>query len=94
MEDGELVTTETGTPQGAVASPLLANIYLHYVFDLWADRWRKRHARGKIIIVRYADDIVMGFEHESPVFRNRAGKLNSLISVADLGWHVLFQRSP
>jgi RNA-directed DNA polymerase len=46
MEDGELVTTETGTPQGAVASPLLANIYLHYVFDLWADRWRKRHAHS------------------------------------------------
>jgi RNA-directed DNA polymerase len=56
MEEGKLVTTETGTPQGAVASPLLANIYLHYVFDLWADRWRKRHARGQIIIVRYADD--------------------------------------
>ena len=69
MEDGELVTTETGTPQGAVASPLLANIYLHYVFDLWADRWRKRHARGKIIIVRYADDIVMGFEHEGEARR-------------------------
>src|SRR5712671_7063510 len=69
MEDGELVTTETGTPQGAVASPLLANIYLHYVFDLWADRWRKRHARGKIIIVRYADDIVMGFEHEGEAKR-------------------------
>src|SRR6476620_1393533 len=69
MEDGELVTTETGTPQGAVASPLLANIYLHYVFDLWADRWRKRHARGQVIIVRYADDIVMGFEHEGEARR-------------------------
>jgi RNA-directed DNA polymerase len=69
MEDGELVTTETGTPQGAVASPLLANIYLHYVFDLWADRWRKRHARGQVIIVRYADDIVMGFEHEGEAKR-------------------------
>ena len=61
MEEGELVSAETGTPQGA---PLLANIYLHHVFDLWADRWRKRHARGQVIIVRYADDIVMGFEHE------------------------------
>jgi RNA-directed DNA polymerase len=60
MEEGDLVPTETGTPQGAVASPLLANIYLHYVFDLWADRWRKRHARGQVIMVRYADDIVMG----------------------------------
>src|SRR5208337_2215655 len=69
MEEGELVSTETGTPQGAVASPLLANIYLHYVFDLWADRWRKRHTRGQVIIVRYADDIVMGFEHEGEARR-------------------------
>ena len=69
MEEGKLVTTETGTPQGAVASPLLANIYLHYVFGLWADRWRKRHARGQIIIVRYADDIVMGFEYEGEARR-------------------------
>src|SRR5271167_4604844 len=69
MEDGELVSTETGTPQGAVASPLLANIYLHYVFDLWADRWRKRHTRSQVIIVRYADDIVMGFEHEGEARR-------------------------
>ena len=60
MEEGKLVSAEAGTPQGAVASPLLANIYLHYVFDLWADRWRKRHARGQVIIVRYADDIVIG----------------------------------
>ena len=52
-----------------VASPLLANIYLHYVFDLWADQWRKRRARGQIIIVRYADDIVMGFEHEGEARR-------------------------
>ena len=58
MEEGELVPSEAGTPQGAVASPLLANIYLHYVFDLWADRWRKRRARGHVIIVRYADDSV------------------------------------
>ena len=69
MEEGDLVLTEAGTPQGAVASPLLANIYLHYVFDLWADRWRKRHARGQVIIVRYADDIVMGFEHEGEARR-------------------------
>jgi len=80
MEEGELVSTETGTPQGAVASPLLANIYLHYVFDLWADRWRKRHARGQVIIVRYADDIVIGFEHEGEArrfvadMRQRMGK--------------------
>ena len=62
MEDGAVTATEEGTPQGAVISPLLANIYLHYVFDLWADQWRKRHARGDMIIVRYADDIVIGFE--------------------------------
>jgi group II intron reverse transcriptase/maturase len=64
MEDGNLVPTEAGTPQGAVISPLLANIYLHYAFDLWADQWRKHHAKGKVIVVRYADDIVIGFQHE------------------------------
>jgi RNA-directed DNA polymerase len=64
MEDGNLVPTEAGTPQGAVISPLLANIYLHYAFDLWADQWRKKHAKGQVIVVRYADDIVMGFQHE------------------------------
>src|SRR6476660_9237948 len=69
MEEGKLVSAEAGTPQGAVASPLLANIYLHYVFDLWANRWRKRHARGRVIIVRFADDIVIGFEHEGEARR-------------------------
>ena len=64
IDDGNLVPTEVGTPQGAVASPLLANIYLHYAFDLWADHWRKHHASGQVIVVRYADDIVMGFQHE------------------------------
>jgi hypothetical protein len=54
--------TEEGSPQGAVISPLLANIYLHYVFDLWANQWRTRHAEGNIVIVRYADDIVVGFD--------------------------------
>lgn len=63
--DGEAWSiSETGSPQGSVASPLLANVYLHYVFDLWAEQWRRRHARGKVILVRYADDIVAGFEHE------------------------------
>jgi len=60
-----LTTSEMGTPQGAVASPLLANIYLHYCYDLWAQQWRKRNARGNMIVVRYADDLVAGFEHES-----------------------------
>jgi len=64
MDDGNLVPTEVGTPQGAVASPLLANVYLHYAFDLWADQWRKKYAKGQVIVVRYADDIVMGFQHE------------------------------
>ncbi len=69
LEDGEWSVSETGTPQGAVASPLLANVYLHYVFDLWADRWRRREAKGNVIILRYADDIVMGFEHEADARR-------------------------
>ncbi|HUE88244.1 MAG TPA: group II intron reverse transcriptase/maturase [Vicinamibacterales bacterium] len=63
-EDGAWSNTEVGTPQGAVISPLLANIYLHYVFDLWAHRWRRHHASGDMMIVRYADDIVLGFEHQ------------------------------
>jgi RNA-directed DNA polymerase len=69
MEEELLVATEAGTPQGAVVSPLLANIYLHYVFDLWANRWREHKARGQVIIVRYADDIVVGFEHEAEAQR-------------------------
>jgi group II intron reverse transcriptase/maturase len=69
MEDGEWSSSESGTPQGAVASPLLANIYLHHVFDLWAERWRRREARGNVILVRYADDIVAGFEHQSDAER-------------------------
>jgi group II intron reverse transcriptase/maturase len=72
MEDGVLAPTEAGTPQGAVASPMLANIYLHYVFDLWAQRWRQHHAHGNVIFVRYADDIVAGFEHEADAQRFHA----------------------
>jgi RNA-directed DNA polymerase len=56
VEDGVRILATMGTPQGAVISPLLANVYLHYVFDLWAKEWRKRHARGEVIVVRYADD--------------------------------------
>ena len=55
MEGGQWSETEMGTPQGAVISPLLANIYLHYVFDLWVNAWRKKHAYGDVIVVRYAD---------------------------------------
>src|SRR5438270_13310690 len=65
----EVVETEVGTPQGAVASPLLANIYLHYAFDLWVKHWRKHHATGDVIVVRYADDIVVGFEHRADAER-------------------------
>src|SRR6202795_1210845 len=64
LEDGVVTASDRGTGQGSVISPLLANIYLHYVFDLWAERWRRREATGDMIIVRYADDIVVGFERE------------------------------
>ena len=63
IEDGEWSETEKGTPQGAVISPLLANIYLHYVLDQWTDQWRQS-AQGDVIIVRYADDAVIGFQHQ------------------------------
>jgi RNA-directed DNA polymerase len=64
MEDGELRAVKEGTPQGGIISPLLANIYLHYVLDLWVSAWRKEHARGEVYVVRYADDFVMGFQRE------------------------------
>ena len=64
IEDGVRIASERGTPQGAVISPLLANIYLHYVFDLWAHRWRQQHANGDVIVIRYADDSIVGFQHE------------------------------
>src|ERR1700684_237908 len=62
-EDGQWSETKVGTPQGAVISPLLAHIYLHYVLDQWVMEWRKRNAYGDLVIVRYADDFVIGFEH-------------------------------
>ena len=64
-EDGQWSKTEVGTPQGAVISPLLANIYLHYVLDLWVHKWRSQSARGEVYIVRYADDFVLGFQYPS-----------------------------
>ena len=69
LEDGVVTVSDKGTGQGSVISPLLANVYLHYVFDLWADHWRRREATGDVIIVRYADDIVVGFEHEADARR-------------------------
>jgi len=68
-EEGKWSKSEVGTPQGAVASPLLANIYLHYAFDLWVKHWRKHHATGDVIVVRYADDIVAGFENRADAER-------------------------
>ena len=69
LEDGVVTISDTGTGQGSVASPLLSNVYLHYVFDLWAERWRRREASGDMIIVRYADDIIVGFECETDARR-------------------------
>ena len=69
MEDGSWTPTESGTPQGSVLSPTLANVYLHYCFDLWAEQWRHRAARGNVIYVRYADDLIAGFEHEDDAQR-------------------------
>jgi RNA-directed DNA polymerase len=85
MADGSLLVTTTGTPQGAVVSPVLANVYMHFVFDLWANQWRKRRARGNIIIVRYADDIVVGFERRDDAqaflveLRERLGRFSLLL---------------
>ena len=64
LQEGSWTETTEGVPQGATISCLLANIYLHYVFDQWTQQWRKRHARGQVIVVRYADDVALGFQHE------------------------------
>ncbi len=69
LEDGIVTVDDRGTGQGSVISPLLANIYLHYCFDLWAERWRRREAQGDMIVVRYADDLVIGFEREGDARR-------------------------
>ena len=79
-EDGQRSETKVGTPQGAVISPLLANVYLHYAFDLWVEVWRKKVAKGDVIVVRYADDLVLGFQHRAEAerflreFRERLAK--------------------
>jgi hypothetical protein len=69
IEDGNWSQTAQGAPQGASVSPLLANVYLHYVFDLWSQWWRSRHARGDMIIVRFAEDFTAGFEYEEDARR-------------------------
>ena len=69
IENGSWSETTEGTPQGASVSPLLANVYLHYVLDRWVRQWRRRHAHGDVIIVRFADDFVAGFEHRSDAQR-------------------------
>jgi RNA-directed DNA polymerase len=73
IEDGTWTDSDRGSPQGASASPLLANVYLHYVLDLWAGWWRNRKARGDVIIVRWADDFIVGFEHRGDAERFLAG---------------------
>ena len=65
LEEGKWTLSEEGTPQGGLISPVLANIYLHYAFDLWAHQWRRRKAHGDVILVRYADDFVVGFQHRA-----------------------------
>jgi group II intron reverse transcriptase/maturase len=72
LEDGRWTPSEQGSPQGATVSPLLANIYLHYVFDLWAYRWRQRQTHGGTIVVRYCDDFIVGFEHLKDAVRFQA----------------------
>jgi RNA-directed DNA polymerase len=69
MEEGKWSETKTGSPQGSVISPTLANIYLHYVFDLWVEVWRKKCAQGDVVVVRYADDIILGFQHQAEADR-------------------------
>jgi RNA-directed DNA polymerase len=72
LEDGKRTRVEEGTPQGGSASPLLANVYLHYVFDLWVQAWRRKQAHGDLIVVRFADDIVLGFQEKSDADQFRA----------------------
>jgi len=82
LEDGSRTRSEEGVPQGGSISPLLSNIYLHYVFYLWANRWRQKHARGDVVIVRFCDDFVVCFQHKSEAMRfladlkERLGKFN------------------
>ncbi len=69
LEEGQWIETTEGTPQGSVISPLLANVYLHYVYDRWVQQWRTRNATGDMIVVRYADDTIVGFQHQGDAKR-------------------------
>src|SRR6202522_532910 len=86
MEDGKRTRTEEGTPQGGSASPLLANVYLHYVFDMWAQAWRQKRAHGDVIVVRFADDIVVGFHSQADADQFRA-KLTERMQKFNLELH-------
>ena len=80
MEDGAVREVMEGTPQGGSISPLLANVYLHYVLDLWVQQWRKKHARGEVYCVRFADDFVMGFQYESDAHAMREALASRMAS--------------
>src|SRR3984893_1852696 len=82
LEGDQWIETTEGTPQGAVASPLLANVYLHYVYDRWVQQWRKRHATGDMIVVRYADDTIVGFQHRRDAERFLSDLKNRLAQFA------------
>ena len=69
LEDGQRHVSEVGTVQGGSISPLLSNLYLHYVLDLWVQQWRQKQARGEVIVVRFADDFVLGFQHQDDAMR-------------------------
>src|SRR5499433_1258247 len=69
MEEGKWSEPKTGSPQGSVISPLLANIYLHYVFDLWVNVWRQKWAKGEVVVIRYADDSIAGFQYQTDADR-------------------------
>lgn len=86
LEEDRRIETVEGTPQGAVISPLLANVYLHYVYDLWVRQWRQRHAAGDMIVVRYADDTIVGFEHQHDAERFLAD-LSARLAEFGLGLH-------
>jgi len=86
LESGKWFKTLEGTPQGAGISPILANIFLHYSLDLWVHQWRQRHAKGEVVIVRYCDDFVMGFEKQTDA-KSMLGELNRRLTKFGLGLH-------